>query len=89
MIHRYTLKVLPAVPHSEVLKKLDEMKGYGPDQMRKLQNVKAKVEVDLRGDRFEADHGFAKIIRTRRELHLPYTGFDCYENKSERSNYEH
>jgi hypothetical protein len=45
MIERYTIKVAPAVPHSGVLKKLDEMKEYDPEQMRKLQHLKVKAEV--------------------------------------------
>jgi hypothetical protein len=45
MIERYTIKAAPAVPHSEVLKKLDEMKDFDPDEMRKLQHLKVKVEV--------------------------------------------
>ena len=40
MIDHYTIKAAPAVPHSEVLKKLDEMKEYDPEQMRKLQHSK-------------------------------------------------
>ena len=45
MIERHTIKVAPAVPHSEVLKKLDEMKEFDPEQMRKLQHLKVKIEV--------------------------------------------
>ena len=45
MIDCYTVKVAPAIPHSEVLKKLDEMKEYDPEQMRRLQHLKAKIEV--------------------------------------------
>jgi hypothetical protein len=44
MIDRYTVKVAPAVPHSEVLKVLDEMKEYDPEQIKKLQHLKVKVE---------------------------------------------
>ena len=45
MIERHTIKAAPAVPHSEVLKKLDEMKEYDPEQMQRLQHLKVKVEV--------------------------------------------
>jgi hypothetical protein len=45
MIDRYTVKVAPAVRHSDALKKLDEMKEYDPEQMRKLHQLKVKVEV--------------------------------------------
>ena len=40
MIDRYTLKVNLAVSYAEILKKLDEMKEYDPEQMRKLQHLK-------------------------------------------------
>ena len=33
MVDHYTVKIAPAVPHSEALKKLDEMKEYDPEQM--------------------------------------------------------
>jgi hypothetical protein len=45
MIDRYTVKVAPAVPQKDLLKKLDEMKEYDPEQMRKLQHLKVKLEV--------------------------------------------
>jgi len=34
-----------SVSHSEVLKKLDEMKEFDPEEMRKLQHLKVKIEV--------------------------------------------
>jgi hypothetical protein len=36
MIDRYTITA-PAVPDSEVLKKLDEMKDYDPEQIQAIQ----------------------------------------------------
>lgn len=45
MIDRYTLKVHPAVSHADLMKKLDEMKEFDPEEMRKLHYLKLKVEV--------------------------------------------
>lgn len=50
MIDRYTVQVAPAVPHSEVHKKLDEMKEYDSEQMRKLQHLKVVEAICEPGD---------------------------------------
>jgi hypothetical protein len=45
MIDRCTIKAVPAVSHKEILKKLDEAKDFDPEQLRKLQHLKARIEV--------------------------------------------
>jgi hypothetical protein len=44
MIDRYTIKINPAVSHADLVKKLDEMKDFNPEEMKKLHNLKVKVE---------------------------------------------
>jgi hypothetical protein len=44
MIDRYTIKINPAVSHADLVKKLDEMKDFNPEEMRKLHFLKVKVE---------------------------------------------
>lgn len=44
MIDRYTLKVAPATSHLDFLKKLDEMKDYNEEDMRKLNYLKVRSE---------------------------------------------
>jgi len=44
MIDRYTIKINPAVSHADLLKKLDEMKDFNPEEMKKLHALKVKVE---------------------------------------------
>ena len=44
MIERYTIKINPAVSHADLVKKLDEMKDLNPEETRKLQFLKVKVE---------------------------------------------
>jgi hypothetical protein len=44
MIDRYTIKINPAVSHADLLKKLDEMKDFDPEEMKKLHLLKVKVE---------------------------------------------
>jgi hypothetical protein len=43
MIDRYTIKINPAVSHADLLKKLDEMKDFDPDEIKKLHYLKVKV----------------------------------------------
>jgi hypothetical protein len=38
------VKVHPAVSHADLVKKLEEMKEFDPDEMRKLHCLKVKVE---------------------------------------------
>lgn len=45
MIERYTIKVAPAVSHKEILKKLEESKDFSPEELKKLQHLKVKIEV--------------------------------------------
>jgi hypothetical protein len=40
MIDRYTIKINPAVSHADLVKKLDEMKDFNPEEMRKLHYLK-------------------------------------------------
>ena len=35
----------PAVSHKEILKKLEEAKDFAPDELKKLQHLKVKIEV--------------------------------------------
>lgn len=44
MIDRYTVKVHPAVSHADLMKKLDEMKEFDPEEMKKLHYLKVKIE---------------------------------------------
>jgi hypothetical protein len=44
MIDRYTIKINPAVSHADLVKKLDEMKDFNPEELRKLRFLKVKVE---------------------------------------------
>jgi hypothetical protein len=43
MIERYTIKAAPAVPHKEILKKLQETKDFSPEELTKLQHLKVKI----------------------------------------------
>jgi hypothetical protein len=45
MIDHYTIKINPAVSHADLVKKLDEMKDFNPEEMQKLQHLKVKLEV--------------------------------------------
>lgn len=45
MIDCYTIKINPAVSHADLVKKLDEMKDFNPEEMRKLHYLKVKIEV--------------------------------------------
>jgi hypothetical protein len=45
MIDRYTIKINPAVSHADLVKKLDEMKDFNPEEMKKLHYLKVKMEV--------------------------------------------
>jgi hypothetical protein len=45
MIERYTIKAAPAVSHKEILKKLEEAKDFSPDELKKLQLLKVRIEV--------------------------------------------
>jgi hypothetical protein len=45
MIDRYIIKINPAVSHANLLKKLDEMKEFDPEEMKKLHYLKVKIEV--------------------------------------------
>jgi hypothetical protein len=44
MIDHYTVKINPSVGHADLVKKLDEMKDFNPEEMRKLHFLKVKVE---------------------------------------------
>jgi hypothetical protein len=44
MIDRYTVKVNPAVSHADLVKKLEEMKEFDPNEMRKLHCLKVRIE---------------------------------------------
>jgi hypothetical protein len=44
MIDRYTIKINPAVSHADLVKKLDEMKEFDPEEVRKLHALKVRVE---------------------------------------------
>jgi hypothetical protein len=43
-IDRYIIKINPAVSHADLMKKLDEMKDFDPEEMKKLHYLKVKVE---------------------------------------------
>jgi hypothetical protein len=45
MIERYIIKAAPAVPHKEILRKLQETKDFSPEELTKLQHLKVKIEV--------------------------------------------
>ena len=45
MIERYTIKSSPAVPHKDILKRLDEIKDGDTDGLRKLQSLKVRIEL--------------------------------------------
>jgi hypothetical protein len=45
MIERYTIKAAPAVSHKEILKKLEESKDFIPEELKKLQHLKVRIEV--------------------------------------------
>lgn len=45
MIELHTIKAAPAVPHKEILKKLQETKDFSPEELQKLQHLKVKIEV--------------------------------------------
>jgi hypothetical protein len=45
MIDRYTIKVAPAVSHKDIIKTLDATKEYDPEQLKKLQHLKIRIEV--------------------------------------------
>jgi hypothetical protein len=44
MIERYTIKFGPAISHKELMKKLHETKELGPEQLKKLAQVKVFIE---------------------------------------------
>jgi len=44
MIDRYTIKSAPAIPHKDILKKLEEIKEGDTEAIRKLQHLKVKIE---------------------------------------------
>jgi hypothetical protein len=46
MIERYTIKSAPAIPHRDILKKLDEIKDEDTEALRKLQCLRVKVELE-------------------------------------------
>jgi hypothetical protein len=45
VIDRYTIKVAPAVSHKDIIKTLEATKEIDPEQLKKLQHLKVKVEV--------------------------------------------
>jgi hypothetical protein len=45
LIDHYAIKMNPAVSHADLMKKLDEMKEFDPEEMRKLHHLKLKIEV--------------------------------------------
>jgi hypothetical protein len=45
MIDRYTIKINPAVSHADLVKKLDEMKDFDPEEMKKFHYFKVRLEV--------------------------------------------
>jgi len=51
MIERYTIKVAPAIPHKEILKKLENLTD--PTELRKLQHAKLKIEVICEAEDFK------------------------------------
>jgi hypothetical protein len=51
MIERYTIKAAPAVPHKEILKKLESITD--PAELRKLQHLKIKIEVICEAEDFK------------------------------------
>ena len=44
MIDRYTVKINPAVSHADLMKKLDEMKDFNPEEMKKLLCLNVKIK---------------------------------------------
>jgi hypothetical protein len=44
MIDRYTVKINPAVSHADLVKKLDEMKDFNPEEMKNLHYLKVKIK---------------------------------------------
>jgi hypothetical protein len=51
MIERYTIKAAPAIPHKEILKKLENLTD--PVELRKLQHLKIKIEVICEAEDFK------------------------------------
>ncbi len=45
MIQRYTIKAAPAVSHKDILKTLESTKDYEPEQLKKLQHLKIRIEI--------------------------------------------
>jgi hypothetical protein len=45
MIERYTIKAAPAVSHKDILKMLEETKDFSPEELKKLQHLKLRIEV--------------------------------------------
>jgi hypothetical protein len=45
MTERYTIKVVPAVSQKDIIKTLEATKEYDPEQLKKLQHLKMKIEV--------------------------------------------
>ena len=51
MIEHYTIKAAPAIPHKEILKKLESITD--PAELRKLQHLKLKIEVICEAEDFK------------------------------------
>jgi hypothetical protein len=45
LIERYSIKAAPALSHKGILKKLEETEDSSPNELKKLQHLKLRIEV--------------------------------------------